>query len=521
MNLAPIILFVYNRPWHTRQTLEALSKNFLAEKSHLYIYADGPKKNASPDQFLKINEVRKLIREKKWCGKVEIIESNSNAGLAPSVIKGVTEIVNKFGKIIVLEDDLVVSTGFLKYMNEALALYENENRVMHVSGYMFPVKNSFPETFFLVQATCWGWGTWKRAWKLFENNAATLTAQIKQKDIRRFNINNTYDHYSDLVRSVTDPTHSWAIKWHAKVFILNALCLHPKQSLVRNIGFDCSGEHCKTTHIYSTQKVAKSINVFSIPITESFSGNNAIEHFLHSQKIASEKVNTIYGKGKIILRTVKENLVGFFKTRKHNASLHISDKELVNQYWSDHIDMLENWGNDNVWNEIQMFLAPIKGKVLDIACGTGVTIGILQKFNNLELYGCDISDVVIKKCIEKGIPSSKLIVCDAAHMPFYKNDFFDYSYSIGSLEYLSEEKLQEFVRENRRIVKNISFHMVPVSKNNINQGSVNHFDSTFLNNSTEWWCQMFKAHFDMVLAVSSGWKNDISNGKWLICFKNA
>src|SRR5438045_2537788 len=114
-DLAPIVLFVYNRPKHTRQTLEALIKNDLADKSTLFIYADGAKKNASEEQVSRIAEVRKLLREKQWCNQVHIIEAEKNKGLTNSIVEGITSIVNKYGRLIVLEDDIDVSLGFLKY----------------------------------------------------------------------------------------------------------------------------------------------------------------------------------------------------------------------------------------------------------------------------------------------------------------------------------------------------------------------------------------------------------------------
>ena len=129
MKLAPIILFVYNRPWHTEQTLRALMANELAVESELYIYADGPKPNATDEQLQKIREVRQLIRQEQWCGKVHVVESEKNKGLANSVINGVSEIVNKYGRIIVLEDDLKTSPTFLTYMNQALEYYESFHSV--------------------------------------------------------------------------------------------------------------------------------------------------------------------------------------------------------------------------------------------------------------------------------------------------------------------------------------------------------------------------------------------------------
>ena len=167
--LAPIVLFVYNRPEHTRKTLESLEKNDLAKESELFIFADGPKENTTEKQLEKITKTRKIIREKNWCGKISIIEREINLGLDSSVTKGITSVIEKFGKVIVLEDDFILSKNFLKYMNSALDKFENNNSVMQISGYMFPVE--IPEkfdTFFLPFTNSWGWATWKRAWDFFD-----------------------------------------------------------------------------------------------------------------------------------------------------------------------------------------------------------------------------------------------------------------------------------------------------------------------------------------------------------------
>ena len=158
---------MYNRPWHTKQTLEALMQNDLAEHSNLYIYCDGPKTNTSEGDSQKIKEVRQVIRKKQWCKEVHIVEQKKNMGLAESVITGVTEIVNKHGKIIVLEDDIVTAKGFLRYMNEALEMYKHEEKVFGVSGHTFVESKQLPTTYFLPIGTSWGWATWEKILGLF------------------------------------------------------------------------------------------------------------------------------------------------------------------------------------------------------------------------------------------------------------------------------------------------------------------------------------------------------------------
>lgn len=246
-SLAPITLFVYNRPCHTRQTLEALTKNKLADQSHLIVYCDGPKKGADNETLQKIKEVRDVIREQQWCKTIEIIESEANKGLANSVIEGVTRVVNEYGKIIVLEDDLVTSEGFLQYMNDALTIYKDEEKVMHISGYMYPVKKKLPDTFFFQPTSCWGWGTWARAWKYFEKNPRKQIEEIsKVKDgWKRFTLSESNSSFkTDLEANYSNKINTWAIFWYASVFLKNGTSLHPYPSFINNIGLDGSGENC-------------------------------------------------------------------------------------------------------------------------------------------------------------------------------------------------------------------------------------------------------------------------------------
>ena len=171
MKLAPIVIFTYNRPWHTQQTVEALLKNEYASESDLIIFSDAPKNEAAKKG---VEETRSYIRNITGFKSLRIIERDRNFGLANNIIDGVTSIVNEFGRIIVLEDDLLTSPYFLKFMNEALSLYEDEERVISVHGYIYPIKKSLPDTFFIKGADCLGWGTWKRGWDLFNSNGSEL-----------------------------------------------------------------------------------------------------------------------------------------------------------------------------------------------------------------------------------------------------------------------------------------------------------------------------------------------------------
>ncbi len=248
---APICLFVYNRPLHTKKTIEALSNNILASESELIIFSDGPK--IEEDQKL-IKSIRNYIKNLNGFKKIQLIESKENKGLANSIIEGVTQICNQYGKIIVLEDDLVTSPIFLKYMNDALNLYEFQDKVISIHGYVYPIENRLPETFFLKGADCWGWATWKRGWDLFNSEGKYLLNQIIKKNLSyEFDYNNSYPYTKMLKNQIEGKNNSWAIRWYASAFLENKLTLYPGKSLVQNIGFDNSGVHCNKNNIYFTE----------------------------------------------------------------------------------------------------------------------------------------------------------------------------------------------------------------------------------------------------------------------------
>lgn len=187
-------------------------------------------------------------------------------------------------------------------------------------------------------------------------------------------------------------------------------------------------------------------------------------------------------------------------------------------YWDKEMaEVLETWGEKNVWKEIQLLMVNNSGKILDIACGTGKTMEILSKYP-LEIYGCDISDMLVEKASQRGIHPSRLQVCDATNMP-YEDDTFNYSYSIGSLEHFSELGVHHFLKEVYRVTSQVSYHQIPVSKNNKNNGWIKTYQS-YHNNSVDWWLEKFLAVYQKVYALDSTWEDDLSDGKWFVCIKN-
>lgn len=266
-NIAPIIVFCYNRPRHVEQVLEALSRNELADQSVLYIYCDGPKVDASDEMRQKIAEVRQVVRKRQWCKEVYIVEAENNKGLAANVVDSVTEIVNQYGRVITLEDDVITSVGYLRYMNDALEIYKDDEQVMHISGYMWPHRGKLPETFFYqVPFPTGGWATWKRAWKYYSDDTNVLYDYWSQRwdEFNKFG----GDYLQrQLVDNYNGTLKTWFIKWHAVILKLQAQTLYPGKSLTNCIGYDNSGTNCGSTDKFTINPVDY-VEVKRIPIKE-------------------------------------------------------------------------------------------------------------------------------------------------------------------------------------------------------------------------------------------------------------
>lgn len=281
-NLAPIALFVYNRPEHTRRTLSYLQKNLLADESRLFVFSDGPKSEADK---IKVEQVRQLVKEASRFKSVKIEERKENLGLANSIIAGVTKLVNEYDKVIVFEDDLLSSPYALQYFNESLNRYANEEKVMHVGAYMYNLPNKkLPQTFFYRAATSWGWATWARAWKDFEPDVDKLINQFDKQKIHQFSIEGNMNFWKQIEQFKAGKNNSWAIRWYASIFLKNGLTLNPSHSLVHNIGHDGSGVHSNNEKTYQVQIARKPVTEFPSEIKENALAYSAIKQFLSKRK---------------------------------------------------------------------------------------------------------------------------------------------------------------------------------------------------------------------------------------------
>jgi len=279
-SFAPVILFVFNRPEHTRRSVEALKANNNSAMTPLVIYSDAARNERDE---IAVSAVRDYIRTIDGFSDVRIIEQTRNMGLANSVIAGVTEVIDRHGRVIVLEDDMETAPFFIDYMNAALQKYQDEEKVYCIHGYAFPADMTGvgSNTFFLGGAECWGWATWKRAWDNFCPDAKQLINELRSRGLAAsFDYDGNYPYMRMLVRQSRGRIDSWAIRWRASAFVRGGLTLWPRVSLVRNFGLDGSGVHCDSTDYFDVMTSDKPFMPDDIPIEVSDVAFSAFGRYL-------------------------------------------------------------------------------------------------------------------------------------------------------------------------------------------------------------------------------------------------
>ena len=298
---APVLLFVYNRPAHVRRTVEALRANLLAAESDLYVYSDAAKDESSLEA---VREVRAYVRHIDDFRSVTVVERPQNWGLARNIIDGVTTHVNRAGRVIVLEDDLITAPYFLTFMNDALEAYKDEPRVGHIQACDFTQDPSLPDTFLIRWTGSWGWGTWARAWKHFNPDGRALLDELLARKLdRTFDFDGTYGYTRMLRRQIEGKNNSWAIRWNASLFLRGILSLNVGRSLVQNEGFDGSGTNCGGGGLYASSLYMKRLEVVPIfPVEENASARRAYVRYY-------ARTNSFWAKA---VRRIKRTLKGDF-----------------------------------------------------------------------------------------------------------------------------------------------------------------------------------------------------------------
>lgn len=295
MALSPIVLFVYNRSWHTRQTVEFLQKNELADQSDLFIYSDGPKDEQAEKA---VQKVREYIHTIDGFKTVTIREREENWGLAKSIISGVTEVINKYGRIIVLEDDLISSTTFLNYMNYYLNHYKDEQKVFSITGFNYSenilnVPDDYQYSiYFGYRCMSWSWATWLDRWNKVDWEVKDFKTFIQDKKSKKL-FNQGGEDLTDMLKSQMEGNiDSWAIRWCYAHYKHNSYCVYPINSLIKNLGFDGTGVHCGNTNKFNSQLIHGKFDFKNPPTIEinDYLAEQTINIYRYSWKTIIKKI---------------------------------------------------------------------------------------------------------------------------------------------------------------------------------------------------------------------------------------
>ena len=251
--IAPVVVFVYTRLEHTKETIESLAKNCLANKTEVYIYSDAPKNEKAQHHVEQVREYIDTLTKRNLFKSLHIIKAESNKGLAKSIISGVTEIIKQYGKVIVIEDDLVSSPDFLEYMNEALNFYESDKEIWSISGYTFKIDippNYKSDVYLSYRGCSWGWATWSDRWNMVDWDMKDYAEFQSNKRLRsKFNLGGL-DMANMLNAQMKGKIDSWAIRWCYSQSKSDMLTVYPIVSRIKNIGLDGTGTHSGITTKY-------------------------------------------------------------------------------------------------------------------------------------------------------------------------------------------------------------------------------------------------------------------------------
>jgi len=278
MKLAPICLFTYNRLSETKLTVKALQKNYLAKESDLFIFSDGAKNESSA---YKVSAVREYLREIDGFKSIIIYESKVNKGLADSIIDGVSKIINQYGNVIVLEDDLLTLPNFLDFMNQSLSFYAEEELIQSINGFSLSLKDKSNDVYFQTRPFSWGWGTWGDRWdsEIFDKTKILGLIDFDSSILKQFKMQCGEDIPSMLMDSLCGKNNSWYVRWALNHFISKRYSVYPSYSLVSNIGFGDNGTHCNGINSYKSEMSNNKSGVFDL-VLFSFPSKNTKSDFL-------------------------------------------------------------------------------------------------------------------------------------------------------------------------------------------------------------------------------------------------
>lgn len=312
MGLAPIAIFCYNRPDHLSRTLQALSDNVLASDSEVIIFCDGVKAGASASDIENTDRVFETASAVKGFLKVEVVKAQTNLGLQRSVIKGINYVLERFEKIIVVEDDVITSPHFLQFMNNALDNYVNERKVLSIGSWNYYYKTD--ANFFNHMPDTIAWATWRNRWQLFEEDGKKLYDELNRKSLmHKFNLNGKFNFENMLRSQFEGKISSWAIRWTAVAVLNDTLTLYPKESLSQHIGFDAAATNSNQfDYNRDIQLASKDISGFEIPVKED---NDSVEAFLRIENVVKNSSDYLANQRVKIFSKIKNRILAFIPYR--------------------------------------------------------------------------------------------------------------------------------------------------------------------------------------------------------------
>lgn len=279
---APLAVFAWRRPIHTERVLQALSANPEAADTDLYVFVDGPRK---PSDFALVSEVLEVVRGVSGFRTLTLKIQPQNLGLSRSITGGIDFVLQHHESVIVVEDDIVVSRSFLAYMNSFLELYANDSAVASIHGYVYPHERELPSTFFIAGADCWGWATWRRAWRHYRPDGEYLLKEVLRRNlVSTFDFDGTAEYTKMLRDQIAGRNDSWAVRWYASALLSGMFTLYPSHSLATNIGGDGGGSHGGVSSAFDVEVSHDPVPTIRIPIEECAIGRSAFTEFFASQR---------------------------------------------------------------------------------------------------------------------------------------------------------------------------------------------------------------------------------------------
>lgn len=274
-----IACFVYRRPDLTSQMLNSLAANPESCRLPLYVFSDGAKTAEEKDG---VEETRRVVESFSDSLDITFINNSENVGLSRQIISGVTKVLESYESVVVLEDDLILSPFFLRFMLDGLNVYQDCQKVISVHGYFYPHQDSLPDSFLLRGADCWGWATWRRGWELFVSDSDLLLNELTgRRLLGKFNYGVGRSYTKMLTADRDGVIDSWAVRWHASAILNNALTVYPGESLVLNAGHDGSGTHSLVTNRFESSMATRPLRIKRQKLVESGRGLRVVRNHLN------------------------------------------------------------------------------------------------------------------------------------------------------------------------------------------------------------------------------------------------